>query len=240
MDLNMIRLDPDVARVTRWATAEGLGRDDDYAWHAILRAGLGEHAPRPFRVLERQGRPAQLLGYASADRDELVTHAQTFADPAVLEALRLDTLAVKKLPDIKPGLRLGFEMRVRPIVRQTKDDKTCERDAFLVALERRRVETGIEAVTLDRQTVYRSWVAEQLTKGGAKVLSVVHQALRRRKAERRKSDRVFARIDGPDVVVKGAIIVEDAKAFTAMMARGVGRHRAFGFGMILLVPARGD
>lgn len=238
MNLNMIRLDPDVARVTRWASSEGLGRDDDYAWHAILKAGFGEHAPRPFRILERQGRPAQLLGYASADRDELATHAQTFADPAALDALRLDTLAVKRLPEFKPGTRLGFEVRVRPVVRQKTDDKNRERDAFLVAIERRKVETGSDVVTLDRQDVYRDWVAEQLANGGTTVLSMVNHALRRRKAERRKSDRGFERFDGPDVVVKGAMIVEDAKAFTAMIARGVGRHRAFGFGMILLFPAR--
>jgi hypothetical protein len=43
--LHMIRLDPDVSRVTRWATSEGLGRYDDYAWHAILKAAFDEHAP---------------------------------------------------------------------------------------------------------------------------------------------------------------------------------------------------
>ena len=238
--MNMIRLDPDLARATRWAAAEALGRDEDYTWHAILKAAFGEHAPKPFRVMERQGRPAQLLGYTSADLETLMTHTQTFADPAVTEALRLNTLALKKLPDFEAGMRLGFEVRVRPIVRQTKDDGTRERDAFLVALERRKVETGSDAVTLDRQEVYCDWVTEQLAKGGARTISVACQALRMRKADRRKSNRSFGRIDGPDVVVKGAIMVENAKAFASMMARGVGRHRSFGFGMILLRPARGE
>src|SRR5262245_13612321 len=112
--MNMIRLDPDAARTARWAAAEGLGRDDDYAWHAILEAAFGEHAPKSFRVMERQGRPTQLLGYTPADRQTLVARTQTFADPAVVEALHLDTLALTKLPDFKAGARLGFEVRVRP------------------------------------------------------------------------------------------------------------------------------
>ena len=63
--VHMIRLDPDVARVTRWAITEGIGHDDDYAWHAILKAAFGENAPKPFRVLERPGHPAQRLGYTT-------------------------------------------------------------------------------------------------------------------------------------------------------------------------------
>ena len=72
MRLHMIRLDPDIARVTRWAVAEGIGRDEDYAWHALLKAAFGEKSPRPFRILERPGRPAQLLGYTIADREALL------------------------------------------------------------------------------------------------------------------------------------------------------------------------
>lgn len=236
MSLQMIRLDPDPGRVTRWAVAEGVGRDDDYAWHAILKAAFGEHAPRPFRTLERPGRPVQLLGYTSADGDTLLHHARAFADPAVAEALRLDTLAVKTLPDFHRGTRLGFEVRVRPIVRQSADSRSQERYAFLVALERRKAEAGSETVAIDRQEVYRAWVVEQLSKGGVKAKATLH-ALRWHKAERRRADRTFGRFDGPDVIVKGAMVVEDAPAFAAMMARGLGRHRAFGFGMILLSPA---
>jgi CRISPR system Cascade subunit CasE len=38
-------------------------------------------------------------------------------------------------------------------------------------------------------------------------------------------------------VFSGLLQVEDAAAFTALLARGIGRHRAFGFGMLLLKPA---
>lgn len=45
--------------------------------------------------------------------------------------------------------------------------------------------------------------------------------------------------EGPDALVTGTLIVADRDAFAAGIARGVGRYRAFGFGMLLLTPPRG-
>jgi CRISPR system Cascade subunit CasE len=44
-------------------------------------------------------------------------------------------------------------------------------------------------------------------------------------------------VAGPDVVLSGQLRVVDQQAFAHLVARGVGRHRAFGFGMLLLRPA---
>ena len=38
--------------------------------------------------------------------------------------------------------------------------------------------------------------------------------------------------------VEGTLTVGDPDAFSRLLARGIGRHRAFGFGMLLLRPAR--
>jgi CRISPR system Cascade subunit CasE len=45
-------------------------------------------------------------------------------------------------------------------------------------------------------------------------------------------------LERPDAVFEGRLAVADPDAFRARLARGVGRHRAFGFGMLLLRPAR--
>ena len=44
-------------------------------------------------------------------------------------------------------------------------------------------------------------------------------------------------VAGPDVVLSGQLRIAQATAFAHLVARGVGRHRAFGFGMLLLRPA---
>jgi CRISPR system Cascade subunit CasE len=234
----MIRLDPDVARVTRWATGEGLGRYDDYAWHAILKAAFGEHAPRPYRVLERPGKPAQLLGYTTADRDILMAHAETFADPAVFAALGLDKLEVKKMPtSFKKGLRLDFDVRVRPVARQDRDgdrDKSRERDTFLLALEK----AGSDA-EIDRGEIYTGWLKSQIERRGASLLASRIAAMRRLQLARRDRERRLVGIDGPDAIFTGTLAIADPEDFTQLLARGVGRHRSFGFGMLLLAPARG-
>jgi CRISPR system Cascade subunit CasE len=43
----------------------------------------------------------------------------------------------------------------------------------------------------------------------------------------------------PAVTFEGTLTVTDGEQFEALLARGVGRHRAFGFGMLLLRPPGG-
>jgi CRISPR system Cascade subunit CasE len=42
--------------------------------------------------------------------------------------------------------------------------------------------------------------------------------------------------EGPDAVLRGRLQIEDGNGFARLVARGIGRHRAFGFGMLLLMP----
>ena len=51
------------------------------------------------------------------------------------------------------------------------------------------------------------------------------------------AERKGARLERPDAVFRGTLVVEDAVGFRRLLERGVGRHRAFGFGMLLLRPA---
>ena len=43
-------------------------------------------------------------------------------------------------------------------------------------------------------------------------------------------------VEGPEALMRGTLRVTDPAAFAALLARGVGRHAAFGFGMLLLRP----
>ena len=44
--------------------------------------------------------------------------------------------------------------------------------------------------------------------------------------------------NGPDVTLQGDLAVADPEAFTRLLRRGVGHHKAYGYGMLLLRPAR--
>ena len=42
--------------------------------------------------------------------------------------------------------------------------------------------------------------------------------------------------EGPDAVIQGTLTVAEPGEFTDLVAHGVGRHRAYGYGMLLLRP----
>src|SRR5205823_3756712 len=118
MSLTMIQLEPDMGRLIRWASGRrlitGHGEDDlGYALHALLAANFGDLAPKPFVLRQRTGQPAKLLGYSAEAADALRLHAAAFADPDAAEALGLQSLAAKAMPEKwNAGQRLGFEVRV--------------------------------------------------------------------------------------------------------------------------------
>lgn len=234
----MIDLPLDAAKLMRFAWGQGHGRtaDEDfgYAAHAWLAATLGESGPKPFRLLEnRHG--LRLLGYTSAPLADLAEQAHTYADPSALAVCDWSSAAGKAMPaEWSTGRRLGFEVRVCPISRAER-----ERDIFLVAISRAEAEGGAPP---SRPQVYADWLARQLVNDDA--ATVETNALRLVGFRRVRGQR-NARIGGdvkqrglerPDALFSGELTVRDTDAFSRLLARGIGRHRAFGFGMLLLRP----
>lgn len=240
MTLHMLQLQPDVAASMRWAGTQGLLKSDSddlgYVWHALLAAVFGPLAPKPFAVVEHPRRPPALLGYAACGAAALQEQALLFALPDAVAALGVTGLAGKAMPDrFHAGQRLGFSVRVRPVVRVDGAGgrtTTRERDAFLHAI------ADVPSTTVvDRSLVYRDWVVRQLATGGATAETVSLDAIRRTRVVRRGRDRLLKAPEGPDVAASGTLRVAEPELFAALLARGVGRHRAFGFGMLLLRPS---
>ncbi|MCU0650075.1 MAG: type I-E CRISPR-associated protein Cas6/Cse3/CasE, partial [Gemmatimonadaceae bacterium] len=140
MTLHMLALHPDVGRLMRFASRERLlppGGDLGYACHAVLVGAFGVNAPKPFAWCapgtRAGGRDGRLLAYARVGLPELASSAASFADPELAAILALESGASKEMPSqFAPGTRLGFRVRIRPVVRTGKDrDGTGarERDA---------------------------------------------------------------------------------------------------------------
>jgi CRISPR system Cascade subunit CasE len=243
MTLHLLRFDPDARAAAIWFHAENLAprgqEDDGYAWHALLTTAFGARlAPKPFRVLARRGRPPQLLAYAPHDAETLRAHAATFADPRALAALGADKLAAKPMPAFSTDRRLGFSLRVRPTVRRDRNGdrrRTAEMDAAIAALGPRPHDPA------DRAEVYLDWIRRQLEAAGAAVESlrldgVIGDEVPRRGRPDSSGARRLIGIPGHSVSATGSLRVEDAERFATALARGIGRHRAFGYGMLLLSP----
>ena len=243
--LYMIQLPLGPAAFVRFLAAQGLNTNSDedlgYGTHAWLRATFGETAPKPFRLFlsERGHAPAKLLGYTRAGRESLLEYAHSFAEPAALAVCDLEEqLAVAALPgadDWRPGRQLGFEVLVSPVARRSRDGR--ERDLFL-----HRADTAGPAAGLDREAVYVDWLAERLEgaahldRANLEEFRVVHHL---RQGERSAGgSRARARLVRPRALLRGQLTLTDGNAFAGLLAHGVGRHRAFGYGMLLLRPPR--
>lgn len=250
MSLHLVKMRPDRLALTRWGHRAGVilrGGDPGYALHTALTGAFGDRAPRPFRLVEMPG-DTVLYGYAGEAAASLKDYAQAVADPELIAILGIDGALSKAMPVTwRTGDRFGFEVRVRPVVRQDKpgDRKHArERDAFQVAAEaagpRTAENSPAAAAGVTRQGVYADWLAGRF--GNACVLADPPGArlatFHRTRVVRRDVGRALHESEGPDAVLDGVLEVADPAAFGRLLARGVGRHCAFGFGMLLLRPPR--
>jgi CRISPR system Cascade subunit CasE len=247
----LVRLVPDLPRLTRAAADRGfVGRGGDlgYALHAALMAAFGEASPKPFALLSDRD-PPQLLGYVADDPETVRTHAAlpAIAEADLVEPLGLWAIEARALPAVwRSGQVLNFQVRARPVIRsrpQGRNGPTRERDVFFGSI----TETPAPSEPVPygawpkREQVYLGWLERELGRGGAAVVETARMASFKRtrilhRPVRRDGYRQQSETEGPDVVLRGRLRIEGGGAFGELLARGVGRHRAFGFGMLLLAP----
>ena len=199
---------------------------------------------RPFRLLiAAGGKRGNLYGYSESSADNLREAARAYALPEHLAVVAPDQLEGKEMPaEWIAGKRLGFDLRVRP-VRRLKSGlnagrqtfrKGAELDAFLVEALRRHPDDsdGMAARERNRESVYLDWLqarlgeAARLDRNGTRLAS-----FRRVRVSRGSSGP-----EGPDATFHGTLTVEKPELFHKLLMRGVGRHCAYGYGMLLLRP----
>jgi len=214
--------------------------DAGYLVHCMLGELFGDVAPAPFDIRRNSGRWLDILAYSGTGVEELRRRADTFADPERHQAVDWDRFHQKRMPRTWPeGQTLGFNVRVCPVVRAASDtehySKGSEVDAFLT----RCTEADDHENVPSREEVYREWFHDQIARaGGAEAMALSMHAFQLRKLTRRKQGgdrktRVFTR---PDARLEGVLRIVEADGFGDLLERGIGRHRAFGFGMMLLRP----
>ena len=247
--LYLARMTLDAARLMRLAHRQNMPSDETdlgYPLHALLSELFGKGTLQPFRALERSTRAVSLLGYSRSSAQELQRHAESFADPAAYAACRWETFAVKPMPSTWPeGRRLGFEVRACPVVRLANDlqtehrgrPKTYRRGSELDAWQHRRwIASEPEEIT--REQAYTEWLEQRLEEGAQ--LNWVQlqgfQRVRLARRSRKPDGRPWKLLERPEAMLRGELTVRNAAAFSEALASGVGRHAAFGFGMVLLRP----
>ena len=251
MTLQLARIGIHVRALAAFAVARRLSDEDfGYALHAALLARFGDAAPRPFRFLPDHEKGPHLLGYVQ-DRAAFAAAAALPPADAAIDALFDSAPALRPMPDSwREGARFGFEVRVRPVVRFGKSVRAArtERDGGWLpgageidanhAARERVAHAGGDPDMVDRAAVYIDWLAKRL--GDAATLD--HADLRHFRRTRtlrnthRSEGRRTHRVEGPDALIGGTLTVTDPTAFGTLLAKGIGRHAGFGYGMLLLAP----
>ena len=234
--LQMLRAEINVRDFQRWMGMRRL-QDPDHGMHCLLTECFGRDlAPRPFRaIFPRGGSRGCLYGYGFAGADELREAAGAYADPLQCRIIPPHSIDSKPMPaEWVAGKRLGFEVRVRPIVRRTDKADTRpgkEWDAFQLEAEQHLK----GEMARSREEVYADWLRSQLeSRGGATLESATLASFQRTRAIRKQHSRYS---EGPDALMRGVLEITDGSDFATLLAGGIGRHRAYGYGMLLLRPA---
>ena len=230
-----------------WTKGRSQAFDEGAALHHLLAETFGPRALQPFRLLvaPRQRR-ARLYAYTQEEPAMVLETAQSAAVPEVVEALPLGEMRSREMPATwAAGRRLGFDLRLRPVVRLATaipppTDRTGRRhhgfakgsevDAFLARALREPDRDALIVAGETRERVYRAWLQDRV--GERATLEDARLAAFRRTLTQRGGRAV----EQPDAVLHGTLVVEQPDAFMAMLANGVGRHKAYGFGMLLLRP----
>ena len=212
--------------------------DMGYLVHSQLCELFGDElAPKPFMLGENDGPRLQVTGYSSVPAEKLAQYAQTFAQPVAYRVVDWDAFASKPMPAAFPlGKQLSFHLRACPVVRKSRGSQFYkagrEVDIFLSEVAR----CGPD-VQLNRHAIYTAWLENYLSQqGGAQCSEVQVIQFHRSRLLRRNKSRAGIAVERPEVVFEGNLEVTDPERFQQLLTRGVGRHRAFGFGMLLLLP----
>ena len=253
MTIHLIHALLNMQAFNRWAGGRGLIQrglfDEGYALHILLSAMFGKAVLQPFRLFATERRPsAALYAYSDVDTDTLRHTAAAVAPPDCLAVIDPQKMQSKRMPSaFEPGRRLGFEARLRPVRRLRQDltdpqanrplPKGSEVDAFRLEAIRRFPlgwkDPGAAASKngVTRLSVYTEWLAERF--GDAVTVEQCNLVSFKRSRVIRGTGQCP---EGPAATLHGTLTVSNPKVFARILRNGVGRHRAYGYGLLLLRP----
>ncbi|TPW36002.1 type I-E CRISPR-associated protein Cas6/Cse3/CasE [Oecophyllibacter saccharovorans] len=207
--------------------------DYGLALHRLLSASFGKGVVQPFRLFSPRVGQWSLYGYSDHDAQTLQNIARDCAPPETAEVLDFPQLRSKEMPlHFQAGKEIGFDVLVHPTRRlRNNTGKVREKDAWLCKLdeipeENRKAREGVPP----RETIYLEWLRERLQPAASLGLCQMKDFQRIRECRNGRS------VEGPRVTFQGNLRIEEPGAFRALLRKGIGRHRAYGYGMILLRP----
>ena len=199
-----------------------LARAGEYVFHQWLWELFPHQQQRDF-IYRREERRGALRFYLLSHNRPVMTH------PLLQVECKPFT------PHLDAGMQLGFSLRANPVIcRQGK-----RHDLLMHTKHRLRNDVKPEEMWAHQERAAQEWLASQGAQAGftpqpgaVSVMSYQQQQVVRPKS---RSLVQFSTVD-----FSGVLTVDDPTRFTGQLAKGFGKSRAFGCGLMLIKPAKGD
>jgi len=203
--------------------------DDSLVVKTVLTETFSGAYVRPWAVHARYGPRLVIVGYGDDDQTVL-NERRRLALPS-LQAAVGDACSVQ-MPPVRNGEDYRFGVRLVPTLRVTRNGERRhgERDAFLVEADRAGPNAG-----LMRDTVYTGYLTDRIL--GAEITACRLDGFRLVRLSR-PAKQGEAQKTMPEAILSGTLAVTDPDAFSQCLRSGIGRQRAYGYGMLRLQPAR--
>lgn len=213
--------------------------DPSSAVHGFLMAVFGEGIPRPFTYSVKND-ALFVAGYTDMDKERALRAIARNCPDRLFAQINWETvIKISDVPDPVEGGRYIFRLKTLPLERvgtsSGVDGRNRRFDCYLNHVRKSKAQ-GVEP--LSREEIYTQWLRKRLP--GAKLedcmVSYTTTALVRGDHPdygRRKMEKVNV----PEAVYSGTVVVEDPSAFLTGVTRGIGTQKAFGYGMVLYSEA---
>ena len=231
MSIHLMQADVNLRNMARWSATKDYPDPDQTLHHLIYNTFGYDHTPKPFMVKVNPDRNlacGKLMGYTELEAEKLQEIARSKQNASSASVLEPSSIKTVRLPENwQRGTAVGFQTRVRPTYRTSHrhgQQKSMELDLYY--------KPGNES---SREETYIQWLEETLRTRGA---TPVENSTRIISCRTRNVTRQHGRgvTSGPDALMEGTCIIEDPDLWTNAVRRGIGRHKAFGYGMLLLKP----
>jgi len=154
----------------------------NYLVHCALAELFQDQAPdlyyvddkhRKITAYKNNGRYIRTLCYSGLDWETMQNLSRGFASPTVYDIVDWNRIASKPMPDTFPqGMKLGFELRVCPVIRKASDGPKWSEGQELDAFLSRVWEIDDPGIDVEREEVYVNWLRQQFdNRGGAELFS---------------------------------------------------------------------
>ncbi len=256
MSLNMVCLDLDARSLALWGHRRYRHSDTGYLVHAASRQIFGALGPQPFFTELERGR---VLGYTAAGEEQLRACLAAAAGDALLGAVfSLPDVCLRPMPETwQTGARYRFSVFCRPTVRHTYDQDGPATETIKVESDvwlrktyndwkaagkpgtlhnyRQQHKHGIEETYLDwlKNRLFPAARLESAIVAGSRSAFMYARGGKDHDGPPSRSEKR----SWPETTFTGTLTVADPAAFDRLIRHGVGRHAAFGFGMLLLRAA---